>query len=223
MGGSSANARALLDVGVGASGSEVVLIPNLMVGGSGTWVGAMNQGAHFFFPIYIASASRLNCRLQGVIASDTCTVVAHLFEEPIGPGKFVGQRVTGYGPDTATSSGVAHTPGSTSAYSGTATQIVASTTNPIRYMQIGIDLGTTDTTSTSTRGMVRIGVGSTPNYVAEHLPWGDSTTLESQSNFQANWLLSHMGFNIPAGTELRINAMLNGTGEGRGWGIYGVD
>lgn len=221
VGVASTNARALVDIAIGAASSEQVLIPDLMAGNAGAWNNAMNGGAMYYFPIRIPAGVRLSARCQASTASDTVNVVVWLVGGLSLPGLYAGQRVTAYGIDSANSSGVAHTPGSTNAYA-TATQIVSSTGRPIRALQLGVDMGT-DTTGTNMRGMVRIGLGATPNYIAEHLPFGESTTLESMDNRMTNFLLSMMGFNIPAGADLRLSAMVSGTGEARRWALYGVD
>lgn len=215
------NERALVDIAIGAASSEIVIIPNLICGNTGTLGAATGGAAIFHFPIFIAKGVRLSATAQALIASDTVNVAIYLHQHPRGPGRFIGSRVTAYGANTGTSSGVAHTSGSTNAY-GTATQIIASTTNPIKALQIGMDLGT-DTTGATLRGLVRLGFGATPDYFVSDLIWSESTTLENPHFWLANFVLSHMGFNIPAGADIRLSAMVSGTGEARGWVLYGVD
>lgn len=221
VGVASTNARMLVDIAIGGAGSEQIIIPNLMAGNAAAWNASSNGGCVYHFPIFIPAGSRISARCQASTASDTCNVVAWLHQGRLSPGQWVGQRVTAYGADTANSSGVAHTPGSTNAYA-TATQIVSSTANPIRYMQVGIDTGT-DTTGTSMRGMYRIGLGATPDYIIQHVPFGESTTVESMDMRVGNQILSRMGFNVPAASDVRLSAMVSGTGEARRWVIYGVD
>lgn len=217
----STNERALVDIAIGAASSEVVIIPNLICGNAAALGAASPGAAVYFFPIYIPAGVRLSATAQALIASDTVNVTVYLHHFKRGVGAFVGNRVTAYGANTATSSGVAHTSGSTNAYA-TATQIVASTTNPIKYMQIGMDLGT-DTTGATLRGLVRIGLGATPDYIVSDLIWSESTTLENPNFWLANFVLAQMSFNLPAASDLRLSAMTSGTGESRGWVIYGVD
>lgn len=221
VGVASTNARMLVDIAIGGAGSEVVLLPDLMAGNAGVWANAMGGGVMYHFNVGIAEGTRIAARCQASTASDTCGVVVWLHQGNGIPGEWVGSRVTAYGVDSANSSGVAHTPGSTSAYA-TATQIASSTANPIRQMQIGIDMGT-DTTGTNMRGLVRVGLGATPNYVVQHLPFAESTTVESMDNRMTNFVLAPQRFNIPAASDLRLSAMVSGTGEARRWIIYGVD
>lgn len=221
VGTASVNSRMLVDIAIGAAASEVVLIPNLLAGNAAPWANVMGGGVLYHFPVFIPSGTRISARCQALISADTCAVYCWLHSYPTTAGGWVGQRVTAYGPNTSTSSGVAHTPGSSSAYA-TATQITASTTNPIRYMQVGIDTGT-DTTAVNMRGMFRVGLGATPNYIVSSIPFAESTTVESMDNRMSNFFLSHLSFNVPAASDLRLSAMVSGTGESRGWAIYGVD
>lgn len=221
VGVASTNARMLVDIAIGAAASEQVIIPNLLAGNASAWNAASNGGTCYHFPIAIPSGVRISARCQASTASDTCNIIVWLHQARTAPGLWVGQRVTAYGVNTGTSTGTAHTPGSTNSYA-TATQITSSTTNPIRYMQVGIDLAS-DTTGTSMRGMFRIGLGATPDYIIQHVPFGESTTVESMDTRVGNQILSRMGFSIPAASDVRLSAMVSGTGESRGWAIYGVD
>jgi hypothetical protein len=214
------NTRTLVDIMIGGSGSEVVRIPDLLCGQAGASNSASSQPIYYYFPIIIPSGSRISSRSQSLAASDTVNVQIHLIQQPI-PGRWYGSRVTAYGPDTATSSGVSHTPaGSGTAYA-TTTQITASSTNPIRSLQVGIDLGTA-TAGNTARGVLRIAAGSSTNYIVSDLPFRESTTLESIDPSVANFILSHMLFNIPASSYLGVGAMMS-TAAARGFALYGVD
>lgn len=216
----STNNRGLLDVAIGAAASEVVLVPNLMWGGTAVWSGVNISPAIYHFPLYIPASTRISAACQNVTASRTCTAMVWLHERNTGPDGWYGSRVYAYGASTGTSSGVSHSPGNGSY--ATATEIIASCDRPIRAMQLGLDMRT-DTTGTTNRGLARIGIGSTPHYVAEHLPTFESTTLETTSCVLANTILATMRFNIPQSTRLVISAMRNATAEARGWIIYGCD
>lgn len=221
VGVATTNARMLVDIGIGASTQEVVLIPDLNAGNAAPWANTPGGGAFYIFPLFIPAGARIAARCQASAASDTVQVMVWLIGGPRLPGQFVGTRVTAYGVNAANSRGTAITPGSTSAY-GTAVQLAASTANPIRYLQVGMDTGT-DTTGTNMRGMLRLGLGTTPTYFVEGIPIGESTTVENMEFRQANLLLSKMNFNIPSASDLRASAMVSGTGEARSLIVYGVD
>lgn len=214
------NTRMLVDIGIGGSGSEVVLIPNLLAGQAGAGNSASIGPGIYYFPICIPAGSRLSARAQSVTASDTVNVQVHLHHHSQGAGRWFGQRVTAYGADEAASSGTSHTHGNAS-YAAS-TQLSAAIANPIRFMQLGVDL-LTDTTGNTKRGLIRIAAGGSTNYVVNNLPFRESTTLETMDFVYANFILGQMNFNIPAGSYLGVGAQMNTTGEARGFVIYGVD
>jgi hypothetical protein len=217
----SANQRCLVDIAVGGAGSEQVIIPNLTCGNVADFAAASATGVLYYFPIYIPSGVRVAATCQASTGGDIVNVAVRLFQHSMAPGKWVGSRVTAYGADTANSRGTSHTPG-VSSYAA-ATQLTASTTNPIKYMQLGFDL-LSDTTASTARYLARIGYGSGPTYIASELPFNVSTTIEAVHFTPANFILSHMMFNIPSAQSLHISAMRDASSaEGRGWIVYGVD
>lgn len=216
----STNIRRLVDVGIGGSGSEVVLLPNLNAGNVGLWNSAAAEPVMYHFPIFIPAGTRLSARHQSSSTTVGCTVAVWLHQWPTLSGSWVGTRVTAYGADTATSAGVSVAQ-STTAY-GTTAEITASCDNPVRYIQLGQDL-LTDTTGGDKRGIVRFGIGSGPTWVVSDLPFNEKTSVETVFTFGVNFILSQMRFNIPAGTRLCLATRVSASAENRGWIIYGVD
>jgi len=216
----SARSNVLVDIAIGGAGSEQVIIPNLIGGNASLWSTASHGPKMYFFPIFIPAGVRLSATAQAAIASDTVRVAVWLHQFPTGPDGFIGQRVTAYGIVSGQSSGTSHSPGNGS-YAA-ATELVASCANPLKYMQMGFDLYD-DTTGTTSRGLIRVGIGATPDYIVSELPYCESTSLESSINAYANMILSRMKFAIPSGTRLTVSAMRNVAAEARGWVIYGVD
>jgi hypothetical protein len=213
------NTRTLVDIATGAASSETVIIPNLMCGQAGASNSASSDPVYYHFPIAIPAGVRISATSQSLAAADTVHVTVYLHQHPV-PGKWYGSRVTAYGVNTADSTGTSHSPGNSSY--ATTTQLTASTTNPIKYMQIGTDL-LTNTGGTTLRGLIRIAAMGSTNYIVSDLPYRESTTLEFVGFTQANLILSQMAFNIPAGQYLGIGAMRNGTAATRGFAVYGVD
>ena len=217
----STNQRCLVDIALGAASSEQVIIPNLTCGNVSDYAAASSKGVSYYFPIYIPSGVRVSATAAASTSADIVNVAVRLFQHPMGPGSWFGSRVTAYGVDTANVRGTSHTP-SQNSYA-TATQLTASTTNPIRYMQLGFDL-LSDTTGSNARHLVRIVLGATATVLATHLPVKESTTIEAVDFTDANFILSRMMFNVPAASDLRISAMRDAaTPEARGWIVYGVD
>jgi len=196
---SNATTSTLLDIMTGGAGSEVVLIPDLMAG----WVlpvSTTSTWRTYTFPIFIPSGTRLSARSQSVVASKTCSVGITLLQRPTRLG-FVGTRVTAYGVTSASSYGILHTAGATSTYGATAGQLSASTTNPIRYMQVGIDCSNR-TTNVDAYGWYRIMLGSS-NVLIDDLMLATDTGTESIMFEEANRVLSGCLWSLPAGIDLR--------------------
>lgn len=102
----------LMDIGIGASGSEVTIINNLQVGWS--------ERNRLFLPLHIPKGTRIAARAQGIIASDTVEVGIFLLGGWSHPPFKCYSYVDAYGADTANSDGLTHTPGASGAFSSRA-------------------------------------------------------------------------------------------------------
>src|SRR3990167_876276 len=84
---SNANSSTLLDIAIGASTAETVIIPDLCAGwaqDSGTAPG----GRHYIFPLYIPSGSRVSARTQTVRTTGGPFVLVQLFGGPRNPDRW---------------------------------------------------------------------------------------------------------------------------------------
>ena len=217
----STNQRCLVDIALGGAGAEVVIIPNLTCGNVADYVASSAQGVSYFFPIYIPAGVRVAATSQASTGADVVNVAVRLFQHPMGAGGWFGSRVTAYGADTTNSRGTSVTPAQ-NAFT-TVTQIVASTTYPIRYMQMGYDL-LSDTTGASTRMLAKIIGGASAVTLVDMLPLKESTTIEAVNFTDANFILSRLMFNLPAASDLRVAISRDAaTPEARGVILYGVD
>jgi hypothetical protein len=208
----------LVDIMTGTGGSEVVLLPDLNCGFA-LPEGVSNTFVQYYFPLHIPSGTRIAARGQAQIASDTVTCRIHLFQRPRGFG-WVGSRVTAYGVTSASSQGTNVTHGN-NAY-GTAAQLAASTTNPIRYMQIGFS-GGSDASLTDFRVLADVRLGASTS-IAGPLMGSTDTGTESVLMSSGNATLSRMAFNLPAGQDLRVAGMVNGSVNNvLDYIVYGVD
>lgn len=71
----------LVDIGIGASTSEIVIIPDLTCG---TTVAAANAiSSYYLFPLRIPRGSRISARCQSSVGSNTVKVQPHLYSAPI--------------------------------------------------------------------------------------------------------------------------------------------
>jgi hypothetical protein len=213
----STNTSMLVDIGIGGSGSETVLIPNLAAGYALN--ATVSNAAHFYyFPIFIPANSRISARCQAAVVSDVVTTRVNLFQRPMGAG-WVGARVTAYGADTATSRGVAFSCGNGSY--GTAGTISASTTAGIKHMQIGIQAGSRSSL-TDLRQLYEVRLGASTG-IAGPLIGNTDTGVEAVGFTHANEQLAAMSFGLPPGVDLRVAGMQSGTAANMDAIIYGVD
>jgi hypothetical protein len=206
----------LLDIMRGAGGSETVLIPDLMAG----WVLstlASNSRRTYFFPLFIPSGTRLSARSASVVTAKTCVVSLTLLQRPTQLG-YVGTRVTAYGVTSAGSRGTDSTSGN-SAY-GTSVSLSASTANPIRFMQMGLDPATRATlTDQWTKCAIYAGTG----VLVDDLPGSTDTGTESIGFNETNEILAQMQWNLPAGIDLKYASQHNTTAAAFSAIVYAVD
>lgn len=186
---STADSATLLDIGVGAAGSETVIVPNIAIGGCSTAV--------FRIPVKIASGSRIAARIQGVRASQTAAINARDFQcVNATDAALIPTAVDVLGTSTATSTGTAM-----SGASGTWVEIVSSTSQP--YIAFVIAPSTSDTDTASQGDAVyEIGVGASGSEVR----FGElNFAIGASENFSVSPLrLNTFGREVPTGSRLAI-------------------
>ncbi len=194
----------LIDIGIGGSGSEVVLVSNIY---------------HAYFPVYftpicfdvpltIPAGSRLAIRMQHSHA--TQTVVArstlHLFN-----GSFnfkSAQKITTYGEVTATTKGTTIDPGGTVDTKGAWVEITSGLTHPIKALTPLIGPNADFTRSAAREDfLVDVGAGSSGNeqVIIPDLKLSAYTTNDTLLPHYHGW------FNImlDAGTRIAMRAQSN--------------
>lgn len=159
----------LLDIGVGASGSERDLIQNLDCWGAAT-VGGSSHGASkaWFFPVFIAKGERVAARAQALAVSDTANVAIWLHQACAGWGMEVPTLWESLGTIT-NSDGVSVTPAS-GAF-GSWTTILDPITKPYKWWHIGLGALNDTTIATGGRALVEIGFGDTSAAVTTIGSW----------------------------------------------------
>ena len=155
FGNGDASTDLLVDIGVGAAGSEQVVVSNILVSiGSGF----ASSATDVFFPLAVAEGQRLAARCQASAANGDIDMGLQLcagdFFSQLGLG-----RATTYGANTADSGGVSVDPGAVANTKGAWSEISASITNPIRYMLICIG-GQANAVMTSSFNLLDIGMGA---------------------------------------------------------------
>lgn len=193
----------LIDIAIGAASSEVVICPNL-IGGAGT--GSISYGAIYYFPIAIPDGTRISARCQATNASVSARVSCILFGKGFMPSEPL-SLVEAHGAAVADSGGVSIDPGGTANTKGSYTEIVASTTYPIKALIIGVGNQANNVRS-SQSWLVDIAIGAAgseqvviPNY-AINCSTSPDTVLPQTSPL--------LPVDIPAGTRLSARAQSDG-------------
>jgi hypothetical protein len=201
----------LLDIGIGGAGSELILVPSIMWG--------HNSGERtMLVPIHIPTGSRISARCQAAVISKTIEVTAFVAGGGLGGGEY-GARATAYGVNAATSSGTPlTTPGATNTKAAW-TQIVASTTNPIRWLIPMAAPPAGDVALVNNDSLVDIGYGGSGSeqVLIANLPYRH-TSAEACRFPQ----IAVPAF-LPAGTRLAARSQGSSTTEVPSITLIGVD
>lgn len=80
---SGASRNSIVDIGIGASGSEVVLVPDL-IGGNATGYATGGNGLWYFFPVAIPAGTRVAVRAQSTVTT-AFRVFIQGFQKPANP------------------------------------------------------------------------------------------------------------------------------------------
>lgn len=131
-------ARFLLDIGVGASTAEVVLIPNLHIDCRST---GSQTARSWLLPIAVPAGTRLSARIQSNGGGNVIPLGITAISAPITAPPPLG-RVEALGDDTGTSAGTALDPGGVAHTDSGWVQLIASTGFNYRWMCLGVGHGT---------------------------------------------------------------------------------
>ncbi len=198
----------LVDIGVGGSGSEVVLISNILAG----WQPSSTMSSAGFttptvqFPIYVPSGTRISARCQALIVSDTVSVGVRLLG---GANSFTFDRARGgnvvtYGADTGNSRGTQITAPGSNHTKGAWTQITSSTTEPHSALVISAQ-GHTDTALSIQPILLDVGFGAA---ASEQVLLKDimleQSSLEKLSVHDVELAVLSIGRTLPVGIRLAV-------------------
>ena len=148
-----AASRFLVDVALGASGSEVVAIADLLMSG----VRAGHGHATYLFPVAIPPGVRVAVRAASSASASSLKVAVRLFSGAFASLQPLG-GVTTFGADAADTSGVTVDPGAAANTKGSWVQLSATVPYPIRWLALGF--ANLDTSWSTTRWLLDIGVGA---------------------------------------------------------------
>lgn len=195
---SSGNVQFLVDIGIGGSGSEQVIVPNIM-----TANGDVGRIAPVFqvLPMPIPAGTRIACRIQANGSSKVLDVVlatigSSFSELPIF------SRATAYGDDTSDSGGTQIDPGGSANTKGSWSQLTASTTNPIRWLWIMVSLKANSVPATASFSFdIGIGAGGSEQII---IPDITLNSHDATDTLVPGTIL--LPVSIPSGTRLAARA-----------------
>lgn len=191
------NARYALDIGIGASGSELVVVPDLVAYGTVGWATVI--------PLRVPGGTRIAARLASTTASSTARVslvaCAASLLTPVGY-----QSWTHYGFASASTGGVLSTSSATINTKGAWVELTSSTTDPIEQIYVCI-AGDATASQTASSAAVDIGVGASGSEVAL-LP--DLVCLP-QATSLIGAVLGPFPVSIPAGSRIAARHSTNTT------------
>lgn len=193
----SLSGDALLDIAIGAGGSEQPIIENMLVSG----VSPLRLGASIFIPISIPSGSRISMRMQSATGGQA--IFAALY--PVGgslltTGGF--HRSVNLGANTGDSGGVQVDPGGTINTKGAYSELSSSLAIPVSYVLVMLGNQSNSVVSNARWNMdIAIGAGGSEQVVIPDLHFATHTTTDTIFPFFFGFPVS-----IPQGQRISARA-----------------
>lgn len=202
----------LIDIATGASGSEIVLVPNLIFPAySYTTI----YGVSYGFPCCIPAGTRIAARSQSGLASNTSGVQVTLFDGSFSQPEGFG-IVDSYGPSTSTSLGTPAIASGTADAKGSYAQLTASTSHDLAGVMVALD--TQNATLNNTAFLVDIAIGASGSEVVI-VP---NIMVCCGSGWLSPPVTPFIPVNIPAGTRIAARVQSNVASATAGVSLYGV-
>lgn len=185
----------LIDIAVGASGSEVVIVPDIAVGG----IAGPGNDILIQLPVSIAAGARISFRNQAELVSDICRIAQFTSYNLDSDG--VSTSVDVLGTNTANSQGT-----KLNATNGTYQEIIASTSRD--YTGICLVPSTSEATQINiTEVLVELGVGAAGSEV---VIGGMFINLSANEFVAQRSSLVFFGRSIPSGSRLAVRHSITG-------------
>lgn len=187
----------LVDIAVGAGGSEQIIASNLLCSTR------EKAQAVYYLPIRIPVGSRIAARYQAADVSGgrVMYATATLLAAPFLPGAPLSQ-ITTYGAATGDSGGTAVDPGGSANTKGSYAQIDASTSRAIRSLIVAFGCAN-NSALTAAEGLVDVAVGAA---ASEQIILPDLWIRYSDQENLAPCVYGPFQVNIPAGTRISVRA-----------------
>lgn len=208
---SATNTATLVDVAMGAAGSEVNIITNCAVGGAGS--GGALLGAVIGLPFQIPSGTRISARIQSLVTGGK-TGRVNVVVLDAGEYSSAPTSVDVIGSDAATSKGTEF-----SGSSGTFVEAVASTSRAYRAVCPVISVHSDNAANLLPR-TYEVGVGASGSEVAF------GATRYSVTNAEAAGIVTPtsylLGKAIPAGSRLAVRHAITANPNFYGFTLIGI-
>lgn len=199
----STSRNSVVDIGIGPSGSEVVLIPNLLAGNA---VPYTSGGLWYYFPVFVPGGSRISCRAQSSVTT-AFQVYAQGLGRPSNPAQIrKASFVDAIG--VTPPSGVAVTGGTTSDGAWT---LIGATTKRVWWWQFGTQIATTDTAHGHAAQHVDIAVGNGTQFDVIILDAQFCTTTGEAGNNPP--LSAGVEYPVDAGVNVYARIQSSNTGD----------
>lgn len=192
--------------GVGNAGSSwSVLINNLYSGNAS--LGSSTIGHSFYFPLYISAGTAIGARVQDVVGGATCRLSVRLHGKPTRPELCkVGSKVQTIGAVTASTSGVAVTPGNT--ILGSYSASLGTLTNPSWWWQLGV--GASDSSLQVLLYRWDVAHDATSKYICMRGLISHTTTTTGEGHGKSAFGELPPIMVAPAGSDVYVRAYCNG-------------
>lgn len=200
---SSATIDYLVDLAVGAAGSEVVIANNLLVSGG---TGSISYGMKYRLNVAVKAGERIAARCQASTLSSVVRISCLAFGQSFFASSPL-SLVTTYGANLTDSGGTSVDPGGTANTKGAYSQITASTTAPIRELILGIG-SDKNATRSSQSWLVDVAIGAAGS---EQIIWPNvALNCSTSPDIITPQEYGPLPASIPTGTRIAVRAQSDG-------------
>ena len=200
---SAASRNSVLDIGIGAAASEVVLFPDLICGNAVNY-NVSGGGVWYYFPIAIPAGTRIAIRAQSTVTTAfNCFIQA--LQKPQNPSMFKACSYVEAIGMTAPQGTGPYTPGTTSEG---AWQLLGASTRDNWFWQIGAQVNSSDTSHVAAAMHLDLAYGDATNkdILLDSVLF---TTASTEGHTNPLLTVGAGGF-VPAGTNIYFRAQTSG-------------
>lgn len=194
----------VLDIGIGASGSEIVVIPDLICGMANPYPNAL----YFYFPLFVPAGSRVAVRSQANIANSFRCQIS-LYQQPVRPDLIkAGNYCEVVGGGALPGGGTSITIGGASK---SAWQLLGTTVRDLWWWQIGLQVPEADTVVGGNAMLLDLAVGNGTDFmpIMQDVMFATGT---SEVVYNYPFLYGNDRL-IPAGSDIYVRGWASGTPE----------